>query len=249
MDRTCGTNSHTLTAQTALCVVDVRHVVLDGDSTKRALLRTLATTDTSSLTSLHGYRSFVFVDTRHEHSPTLRALLTQLNDVAWTSLDASPTSHTLLLVNLRESGLWVHVDGIKLTSGNTVATAQTAETTGCLTSTTRVHRCTRAQTAVLRNLRTQGTCSVTTHDGNLRFTIGNSHSQQVGYLAHYFLSAHRTHQPVEATSVSTFYQCISQTATSCEAASATVGSGQLLRHLGNARVFIDVELLGADKQY
>ena len=75
MDGIGGTGSHTLATETALGVVDVRHVALDGDGSELALLLTLAATDTGSLTSLHGHRTLVLVDTGDEDSPSLRSLL------------------------------------------------------------------------------------------------------------------------------------------------------------------------------
>jgi hypothetical protein len=122
VDRTCRTYGHTLAAQTALRVVNVRDVVLNGNGTKRTLLLTLATTDAGCLTSLHGHRTLVLVDARDEHSPTLRALLAELDNVARTSLDAGATSHTLLFVNLGETCFRVDVDGVKLTGSHTITT-------------------------------------------------------------------------------------------------------------------------------
>ena len=105
MDRTRRTYSDTLATQTALGVVDVRHIVLYGDGAKRTLLLTLATTDAGGLTSLHGYRTLVFVDARDEHSPTLWSLLAKLDDATWTSLHTGTAGHTLLFVDLWESRL------------------------------------------------------------------------------------------------------------------------------------------------
>ena len=95
MDRTRRTYSDTLATQTALGVVDVRHIVLYGDGTKRTLLLTLATTDAGGFTSLHSYRTLVFVDAGYKYSPTLRSLLAQLDNVAWTSLCTSTAGGTL----------------------------------------------------------------------------------------------------------------------------------------------------------
>ena len=141
------------------------------------------------------------------------------------------------------------MDGVELTGSHTVATAQAAKAAGRLAGTARIHGSTGAQTTVLGNLRTQRTRSVTTNHGNLRFTVGNGHTQQVGHLAHHLLSTNRTGQPLDAAGVGTLDEGIGQATASCEAATATVGSRQLFRHLGNARVFIDSELLGADIEH
>ena len=122
VDGAGGTYSHTLATQTALRMVDVRHVVLNGNGTKGAFLLTLTTTDAGCLTSLHGHRTLVLVDARDEHSPTLRTLLAELDNVARTSLDAGATSHTLLFVNLGETCFRVDVDGVKLTGSHTITT-------------------------------------------------------------------------------------------------------------------------------
>ena len=249
MDSASRTYSYALATDTTLVEVDVANVVFNLDGLKLTLLLTLATADTSSLTRLHGYGTLVLVDTRDEDSPTLRTLLAQFDDVTRTSLHTSTTSHTLLFVHLGQTGLRIHVDSVKLASSDTVATAQAAKTAGRLTSTTGVHGSTGAQATVLCNLGTQGTSSVTTYYSHHRLAIGNGHTQQVGHLTHHFLSADRTHQSVEASSIGTLNEGVSQTATSSEATSTAVGTRQLLSNLCNAGVFVDVELLGADKQH
>ena len=91
MDRASRTHANTLTTKATSGVVDVRNIILYRNGSKRTLLLTLATTDTSSLTSLHGNRSLILVDTRDKDSPTLWSLLAKLNDVAWTCLSTSTT--------------------------------------------------------------------------------------------------------------------------------------------------------------
>jgi hypothetical protein len=123
VDGTCGTYGHALTTDAALLVVNVADIVLNLNSFELTLLLALATTDTGGLTSLHGYRPFVLVDTRNEHATPLRTLFAKLDDVTRTCLDASATSHTLFFIDLRQTRLRIHVDGIKLASCHTVATA------------------------------------------------------------------------------------------------------------------------------
>ena len=249
MDSLRRTSLHTLSAQTALVEVDVRDISFYRDGTELTFFLTLATTDTSSLTSLHGYRTFVFVDTRHEDSPTLHTLLTKFDDVTGTCLHTSTTRGTFLLVNLGKSCLRIHVDGIKLTGGNTVATSQTTKTTCCLTGTTRIHCRTGAQATVLGNLWTEAASAVTTDDSYHRLTIGDCHSQQISHFTHHFLSTDGAFQTVKTSCVSTFHQCVSKTATACKAASTAVGTWQQLCHLCDTGIFVDSEFLGADIQY
>ena len=104
------TYRYTLTTQTALLEVDVSEVVLNGYSTEVTLLLTLSTSDTAYLTGLHGYRTLVLVDTRHKDSPTLRTLLTELDDVTRTSLDTSAARGTLLFIDLRDTCLRINLD-------------------------------------------------------------------------------------------------------------------------------------------
>ena len=56
------TYSDALTTQTALLEVDVSKIVLNGDGTEVTLLLTFSTSNTTNLTSLHGYRPLVLVD-------------------------------------------------------------------------------------------------------------------------------------------------------------------------------------------
>ena len=175
MDGTCRTSGHTLLAEATLVEVDVADIALDLDSLELTLLLALATTDTGCLTSLHGNWALVLVDTGDEHSPTLRALLAQFNDVTRTSLDTGTASNTLLFIDFRKACFRIHTDGIELTSSHTVATTQTAKAAGRLASTTRIHSGTGAQTAVLGNLGAKCTGTITTYHSYLRFTIGSFH--------------------------------------------------------------------------
>jgi hypothetical protein len=134
VDSLSRTNGYALTAETALVEVDVRNIVLNGDGTERTLLLALATTNTSSLTSLHGYGTLVLVDAGYIHLATLRALLTKLDDVTRTSLHTGTARRTLLLIDLGQTGLRIHVESVKLTSSYAIATSQTTESASRLTS-------------------------------------------------------------------------------------------------------------------
>ena len=205
-------------------MVDVSQVVLNGDSTERTFLLTLSTSDTANCTSLHSSRTLVLIYTRYKHTSVLRSLLTEFDDVSWTSLDTSTARGTLLIVDFRNTCCWINTDSTKLTCSYAIATSQTAKTTCCLTGTTSMHRCTCAQSGIFSNLGSMLTCSVTSYYSHHGLSISNSHSQQVGHLSHSLSSTYRTHQSVKATSISTFYKCISHTATTRETTSSTIGS-------------------------
>ena len=117
------TNGHTLTAQAALVRVDIRTVVADGNSTERALLLALATTNAADLAGLHGNGAFVLADAGDVHSPTLRPLLAQLDDATRTSLHTGTAGHTPLFVDFGNARLRIDVNGIKLAGLYAVATA------------------------------------------------------------------------------------------------------------------------------
>ena len=105
-----------LTAETALRVVNVGQVVLNGDRTEVTLLLTLTATDTTDGTSLHRHRALVLIDAGDKHSPTLRTLLAQFDDATRTSLDATAARRTLLLIDLGDTSLGIDMDGVELTS-------------------------------------------------------------------------------------------------------------------------------------
>ena len=136
VDSACGACCHTLLAETTLGVVNVSHVAFDSDGAELTLLLTLATADAGSLTGLLCNRALVLIDTRDKHSPTLRTLLSKLDNVARTCLDTGTASHTLLFVHFWQTRFLVDVDGVELTGCHTVATAQTAKATGRLAGTT-----------------------------------------------------------------------------------------------------------------
>ena len=112
----------TLTTQPALCMVYISQVVLDGDGSERAFLFAFATTNTTDLTSLHGNRTFILVDTGDKDPATLRPLLTQFDDLTRTSLHTSATGGTLVFINLGNARLRIDADGIKLAGCLAVAT-------------------------------------------------------------------------------------------------------------------------------
>ena len=112
MDGLLGTNGNALSAKAAFVEVDIGQIVANGDSAKRTLLFALAATDTCHLTSLHGYRTLVFVDTRHEHATALDALLAELDDAARTSLRTGTAGGTLILVNLGQTRLGIQLNGV-----------------------------------------------------------------------------------------------------------------------------------------
>ena len=122
MDRSCWTRILALAAQTALVVVDVCQVVLNGDCIKLANFLALATTDTSVGTCLACYSALVFVDAHHYHATALRTFLAQLDDVAWTCANALAAAGTFLVIHLWQTSLRVHVDSVELAGCYTVAT-------------------------------------------------------------------------------------------------------------------------------
>jgi hypothetical protein len=112
-----------------------------------------------------------------------------------------------------------------------------------------MHGGTGAQSCILGNLGTMCASAITSHYGHLRLAIGNSHSEQVGYLSHHVSSAHGAVQAFKGTGIGTLDECISHTPTASKAAAATVGTGQQLAHLSNAGIFIDSKFLGGGKQH
>ena len=213
-----------LTTQTALLEVDIGEIVLNGDGTEVTLLLTLATSDTANLTSLHGYRTLVLVDARDKDSPTLRTLLTKLDDATRTSLHTGTTRGTLVFVYLRNTCLRINLDGIKLTGCLTVATTQTSEATGCLACTTGMHGSTGTETRILSNARTMLTCAITSHYSHHRLSVGYRHTKQIGHLSHGLSTTYRTHQSFKASCVCPFHEGISHTATSWESTSTAIGT-------------------------
>ena len=166
-----------LTTQTALLEVDICQIVFNGDGSEVTLLLALATADTTDVAGLHGYRPLVLVDARDKDSPTLRTFLAEFDDASRTSLDTGTTGGTLFVIDLRDARLRVHADGTKLTGCLTVATTQTAEAAGRLSSATGMYGSTGTQPGILDDLRTILTGSVTSHDGHHRLGVGYCHSR------------------------------------------------------------------------
>ena len=100
MDCSCWALILTFAAETAFRIVDICQVILDGDSIKLAHFLTLATTDTSICTSLACSCALVLVNAHYHDAAALWAFLTELDDVAWTSLHTLTAAGTLLVVHL-----------------------------------------------------------------------------------------------------------------------------------------------------
>jgi hypothetical protein len=141
------------------------------------------------------------------------------------------------------------VDGVKLTSGDTIATSQTTKAAGSLSGTAGIHGRTGAQTGILGYLGTISAGTVTSDNGNFGLAISNSHTKKVGHLAHHVGTTNRTVQSVDAPVVGTFYQGVGHSATTGETTSAAVGTRQHLVDLRNAGIFEDSKLLGTDEQH
>ena len=238
-----------LTTETALLEIDVGHIVGNADGVEAALPNALATADTTDVAGLHSHRALVLVDAGDEHSPTLRTLLAQFDDMTRTSLHTSTTRGALLIVDLGNARRFVHVDGIKTTGGLAVATSQTTIAAGRLTGTTGIHRGTSAQAGILNDLLTMLTGAVTSHDSDHRLGIGYGQSQQVGYLSHRLGTTYRTRQSVDTAGIGAFHQSVGHAATTRETASATVSTRQELSHLSDTRILIDGKFPGGCKEH
>ena len=217
-----------------------------GDGTKRTFLLAFFAGDASCLTGLDGNGTFVLVDTRHIDAAALGTFLSQLDNAARTSLRTRAASRTFLFVDLGQTRLGVDVDSIKLTGIHTVATAQTAIAAARLASAAGMDGSTGTQTVVVYRLWSYLTRAVASHHRNLRFAVGNSHSQQVGHLAHHLAAAHRTVQTIDAAFVGTLSQCVGHTSAAGKATTSAVGARQQRVNLSNARVFLDSKFSGAD---
>ena len=106
----CRTYRYALTTHAAFRVINVGHVVGDSYRSERTLLLALTTTDAGVATSLAGYGTLVFVDTRDKDSTRLRSLLAQLDDALRTCLHAGTARGTFLLIHLGDTGLRVDAD-------------------------------------------------------------------------------------------------------------------------------------------
>ena len=118
------------------CIIIISHIVLYRNSIKLADFLTLTASDASNTTSLLGNSALVVVYALNVNSTALRALLTELDDVTWTSVGTSTTTRTLLFINLRNASFRIDRDCAKLAGSHAIATTQTAESAACFASAT-----------------------------------------------------------------------------------------------------------------
>ena len=249
LDNFGGAHLDTLPAQSAFVEVDIRHVAAQNDGIELAFLGAFAATDTGGLASLHGNGALVLVDTRHKYTTPFDSFLAELDDAAWTGLATSTAGSTAVFIDLRESCFGVDMDGIKLAGFYTVATAQTAIAASRLASTTGMHGGTGAQSHVLGGLDTLVATAAASHYCYFGVAIGNGHPQKIGHPIHGVGTTNGAVQSVDATFVGTFYKGLGQSTATGKAAATTIGSGQQLVDLLDARVFVDSKLFGAGIEY
>ena len=132
MDGSLGTNLLALTTHFTLLCVDVGQVVLKRDGFELlASLDAFATTDTRGLAGFVSDSTFVFVVAKNDDATPLRTFESNLDNSPRASLRTGSTSCTLLLVNLRQTCLRIHVESIELAFVHTVATAETTIAAAC----------------------------------------------------------------------------------------------------------------------
>ena len=169
--------------------------------------------------------------------------------MTWTSFGARTTTCTLLLINLRNTRLRIDRDGTKLASSHAITTTQTAESAAGFTSATGVHSSTSMQTIILGDARTMLARAITTNHSHLCLCVSHSQTQEISYLAHHVGTTYRTHQPIDATCISTLDQRCSHTGTSGKTATTTVGTRKEFTHLSQSRVFFDGKLLRYSEEH
>ena len=133
MDGTRGALASAFATALALGEINIGQVVLHSDGFKRTSFRALATTNTGGTAILAGSGTLFFIDTGHEHSSAQFSFETDFNHFSRTSLGASTATHTFLLIHYRQTSCFVNMNGIKLASLHTIATAKAAERTSALT--------------------------------------------------------------------------------------------------------------------
>ena len=127
MDSSGRAFSNAFLAELALCVVDVRDIVLNSDRLERTNLGTLAATDAGSLAGLTCHSTLVLVYARDIDAHVSATLVAKLDDRLRASLYAGATCSTLLLIYNREACSRIHLDCSELAGCNTVSTAETSK--------------------------------------------------------------------------------------------------------------------------
>ena len=97
MDSVRRADGDALTTEATLGVVDVGEVVGYGDGLELTLLEAERAADTGIAAGLLSDPTLVLVDAADEDATALGTLLTQLDDVLWTSLDAGAAGYALVL--------------------------------------------------------------------------------------------------------------------------------------------------------
>ena len=231
---------YTILAELALLVVDISEIGGDCDALRGAGLGTLATADTSHLALLHGDSAFLLVGAGHIYTHTARALIAQLDDGAGAGLHTGAATDTLVLDDVGQAGLAVHLHSSVGTSLDTVATAETAVGTSALAGAERSEHGTGGSALEAGMCGTEVTGAVTLEDSDFGFGDSRSEADDVADLLHYLGARRGTREAVEGGCAYTGHGKVAATAAS---ASAAVGTGQKRLDLIDARVLVDMELL------
>ena len=165
--------------------------------------------------------------------------------MARARFDAGTARCALVLIDLGQPSLWVHLDGIEVAGTNAVAATETSVAAAGLATSCGVYGRASHETVVLGHAGPQLACAIAPHDSHKGLAVGRGYAEEIGHLVHNGLPSDGTEQSFERTAVAGLDQCTGHVGTSGESASATVGTRKNLLNLSNARIFINSKLLGA----
>lgn len=127
MDSVSGANFYALAAHLTFVTIYVCYIVGHGNSFKRALFGTLATTYAGCCAGFACYGTFVFVYTAYIYATAFGAFLAQLYNVARAGFHAGTTCGTFIYIYNRQPGSDVECERTELTGCYAIAASETSE--------------------------------------------------------------------------------------------------------------------------
>lgn len=239
MDGVRRADGDALTAEAALGVVDVGEVVGYGDGLELTLLEAERAADTGIATGLLSYPTLVLVDAADEDATALGTLLTQLDDVLRTSLDAGAARYTLVLEDDRQARLGVHVHSVEVTREDAVRQSQTAPAAVGVALVERSGDGTAAGTVIDVRTWARIAGTITAYDSDQRILFLGGDTEDAADLLHDGRTADGAEESFEGL---TLTAGASEGGASREATAPAVGLREDFSDLRDAGVFLDLEL-------
>lgn len=241
MNGVVRTYGNAFAAECTFFKVDVREIVLEGNSLEFAFLDTLSATDAGYRTVFATNRTFFPVDAAYKNAAVFLPFFAHLDDVSGTGFDTGTAGNTFILNNHRQTGFLVHDHSVKGAGFHTITATQTSVWTSVFACKYCMHIEAGFQSIVIGFARGIGIRTAAPDYGNHGIFFFSHLPHNGGNFFHGIVTPRRAEQ---ASHPFVFYDGFGQIAAACKTAASAVGSRQLVSNEIDSGIFNYLEFLG-----